>query len=126
MEITINNHVYNLKYGIKAIEALDNQYKKLSESGNIVELGSGVLNVVTGIQFGDVETIVRLIHVGTLATTPVSTTQIETDLDSIESAEEFKKVVDEVFTIFKEAPVVSLQYQKLGLRETEAKNSEEV
>lgn len=101
-----------LNFGIKALEWLNDHYKKIElEDG--LEIGGAIIKVSIDKTVGDLGTLVKLIHAGTLTDKKVlSIEDIENELEKMEF-EDIQELYNEVFTKFKNSPAVMYQANKM-------------
>lgn len=101
-----------LNFGIKALEWLNEHYEKV-EVGNGVEIGAAVIRISVDKVSGNLGSLVKLIHAGTLTEKKVlGIEEIEKELDKMDF-EDIQELYDEVFTNFKNSAPVMYQTQKM-------------
>lgn len=120
MQITINDRVHELKFGLKFIQNLNEAHGIMTDMGNI---GGGINRTLPGLLNADVEAIMLIIKCSTKG---LSEKQIEDYLASVsdEGVEAFDKLVEDLLDAIKEGTFTKVPFAKAMKAVEESKKKE--
>lgn len=105
-----------LNFGIEALEWLDDHYEKI-ETAEGIELASSILQIATDKATGNLSSLSKLIHAGTLTNKKVlGIKEINNEINKL-GFEEVDALYNEVFTNFKDSVPVMFRAKKMGWME---------
>lgn len=105
-----------LNFGIEALEWLDDHYEKI-ETAEGIDLSSSIVQIATDKVVGNLSSLSKLIHAGTLTNKKVlGIKEINNEINKL-GIEEVDALYSEVFTNFKDSVPVMYRANKMGWME---------
>lgn len=105
-----------LNFGIEALEWLDDHYEKI-ETQNGIELKASIMTIATDKAMGNLSTLSKLIHAGTLTSKKtLGIKEINKALEAL-NFDELQELFNKVFTNFVNSAPVMYRIKKLGWEE---------